>query len=152
MERDELIGTWRLVAFESRDEAGNITYPYGEKPEGFIVYAADGYMAYAMQTADRPPFVEDDILGGTEAEQAAAYASYRSYCGTYAFFGDRVEHYVRVSLFPNRMGEVQRRRVTREGAHRIALHTPPMRSAGKTQTMRLLWEKALPFVPDAAGE
>ncbi len=149
MERSELIGTWRLVAFESHDEAGTITYPYGDAPEGFIVYAPDGYMAYAMQTAHRPPFAVNDILGGTEAEEAAAYASYRSYCGTYTFFGDRIEHHVRVSLFPNRMGEVQHRRVTRESANRIALHSPPMRSDGKTQTMRLLWEKAAPFVSEA---
>jgi hypothetical protein len=48
-----LVGTWRLVSFEVRDEDGRITHPLGEDAVGFITYAPDGHMAVQFGRADR---------------------------------------------------------------------------------------------------
>ena len=42
--RDQLVGTWRLVSWETRYEDGSVIHPMGDDAVGFLVYAADGYI------------------------------------------------------------------------------------------------------------
>ena len=53
MTEHPLVGTWRLVSYEERDEDGGITHPLGRDPVGFLTYTADGYMAGQLGRADR---------------------------------------------------------------------------------------------------
>jgi hypothetical protein len=50
---DPLVGTWRLVSFEMRDEDGRVTHPLGGDAVGFITYTPDGHMAVQFGRADR---------------------------------------------------------------------------------------------------
>ena len=50
-----LVGTWRLVSWEHQDGAGQITFPVGRDPQGYIIYTADGYVSVQMMTARRQP-------------------------------------------------------------------------------------------------
>ena len=63
MSDDPLIGTWRLVSFEVRDEEGRITYPFGRDAVGFITYTADGHMAVQFGRADRARLAVGDWVG-----------------------------------------------------------------------------------------
>jgi len=36
--RSSVVGTWELLAFESRDSAGATTYPLGRRPKGVLIY------------------------------------------------------------------------------------------------------------------
>ena len=143
MEQTELLGTWRLISFESRDEDGGVTYPYGRDARGYITYAADGYMSVAMMTAGRRPWADGDILGGTVEERAEAMATYRSYVAAYELLGDRVLHHFLVSLFPNRVGTTEERLIDYDGT-RLSLSTRPLRSGGRLRTNHLVWERAEP--------
>lgn len=140
MERTDLIGTWRLVSFEMRDDAGNMTYPYGPDAIGYILYSADGYMAVEMMAAYRANFADADTLGGTDAERAQAAATYRSYCAQWEFLGDRVRHHFRTSLYPNRTGTTEERFIDYDGA-RLTLSTAPQRSGGTLRRNFLVWER-----------
>jgi hypothetical protein len=68
--------------------------------------------------------------------------------GRYSFHGDRVEHHVELSLFPNWAGGNQERSVELTG-DRLTLSARPLLLAGKQQVPRLVWERVDPS-PGAA--
>jgi lipocalin-like protein len=50
--RDELIGTWKLVSYvETPVDGSPQRFPLGEKPEGILLYAPDGYMSAAIDAS-----------------------------------------------------------------------------------------------------
>ena len=136
----ELLGTWRLVSWENRTLAGEVTYPMGPDAVGYLTYTADGYVFVAIMRAERLAFIAGDPLGGSEEERATAAAGYVSYAGTYERQGDTVTHHVKASLFPNWVGTNQERRVGWDGA-RLLLSTAPTVFAERQQTAHLVWER-----------
>ena len=53
--QDELVGTFELVALESRRSDGQLTRPYGEHPIGLFMFDADGRYSVQLTDPDRPP-------------------------------------------------------------------------------------------------
>ena len=135
-----LVGTWKLVSWETRRTDGEVSYPYGKDAIGCITYTADGYMFVNIMRAGRVPFSAGDILKGTPEEKAGAVEGYFSYSGRYTFEGDRVLHHVTMSLFPNWIGGDQVRNVELNG-NRLTLSTMPMLISGSQRTAHLIWEK-----------
>ena len=67
--REQLVGTWKLVSYVERPVDGSEpTYPMGEKLEGIIIYAPDGYMSVQLMRPDRAKFASGDWFGGTDKE------------------------------------------------------------------------------------
>jgi len=141
MTHNPIVGAWRLVSFELRSEEGQVSYPLGRDPVGYIMYTEGGYMSVAFMSADRPEFASGDSLGATTEEKVAAHDTFWSYCGRYGVQGDRVIHHIEVSSFPNWTGEDQERAFALEG-NRLSLSTPPHLVAGLQQTAHLVWERA----------
>ena len=61
----QLIGTWKIMAFEDRKDEHNPnsewTYPYGKNPKGYFVYDNTGHvMIQIMKTPPGPPFASGD--------------------------------------------------------------------------------------------
>jgi len=137
------VGAWRLLSWEARTADGRITYPWGEEVAGYLLYTADGHMSAALMAAGRPRFAVDDILGGTVEERAQAAQTYLSYAGTYEIGDGEVVHHVELSLFPNWVGDVQRRFFALEG-HRLTLSTGPTLQAGAERRHYLVCERAAP--------
>lgn len=114
----------------------------GEAPEGLLVYSNDGTMLALMAGADRPDLATDDVTGGTEAERAEAFASFIAYGGPFEVDGNTVVHHVEVSLFPNWVGTVQRRRWELDEAERLlTLTSPSVTIGGSTRIQRVTWER-----------
>ena len=128
-----LIGTWRLVSCESRNAAGEVRYPYGERPAGYLTYTPDGFMFGTLSARDRRPFASDGPIRGTPDEWATAGREYLAYCGRYSIHGDTVTHHVELSLFPNWIGGDQQRFVHLDG-DRLTISTPT--------SATLVWERA----------
>jgi hypothetical protein len=140
MSADPLVGTWRLVSFEVRDDEGRVTYPLGRDAVGFITYSPDGHMAVQFGRAERARLATGDWVAAAPAEIAAAARDYFAYCGTYELRDGEVVHRVALSLLPNWIGGEQVRLVTFHG-ERVTLTTPPTPVGGRQQIATLVWER-----------
>ena len=134
-----LVGTWKLISAEFRDESGRITHPWGEDPVGVVTYGADGYMSVQLMRSDRPQFVHNDPAEGTPEETLMAFAGIMTYFGPYTVDGTTVTHHIEGCSFPNWEGTDLARHYTVE-ADVLTLTTAPMRVAGSEVTGVLSWQ------------
>jgi len=135
--RDRLIGSWRLVSYETRDPAGRTTRPYGEAV-GRLSYDALGNMAGQVMRPSRAPVQ----LGTGAAQQIrAAYLGYIAYFGSYevAPDGQSVTHHVEAALNPEWVGGDQVRRLRFDG-DRLVL-SAGVRKNDEVVTHELTWER-----------
>lgn len=108
---NQVLGTWRMVSATVEDDAG-IARPYGDKPNGMLVFTADMHFVEVLTNGDVPRFASDARGGGTDAENRWAMATSIGFFGTYTvdaegrFSGNRVEG----STFPNWVGAVRTKR------------------------------------------
>jgi Lipocalin-like domain len=49
-----LVGTWRLVAYEDRPDQGPPQFPYGASPQRILIYDATGHMAVQIMKIPHP--------------------------------------------------------------------------------------------------
>ena len=139
MDKNQLIGTWRLISFEIRNTDEQVSYPYGEDAIGYLLYTFDGYMSATLMRAKRSKFAARDIAGGTIEEQIMAVQTYLSYCGKYEIQDNKVIHHIEASLFPNWVG-IDQERFFEFKDNRLFLSTPPLLVSGKQQVANLAWE------------
>lgn len=117
IQRDDLVGTWELeswtIGYSDRDE---FTYPYGEDPQGLLLYSADGWMSASIARRERARLPEEisyrKLPDGLKAE---AFSSYFHYAGRYRVVDGDVIHYVTQSLNPNFPGTEQLRHAELDG-------------------------------------
>lgn len=136
----DLVGVWRLVEFETETTDGARDRPYGDAPEGRLVYTAGGIMSAHLGRGDRPAF---SGLGATNEDRAlAAMRTHFSYSGRYRVEGDQVFHDVDMSISPDWVGTVKMRRISFDGPDLIltdeALEPRLGRKAG---VGRLRWRR-----------
>jgi hypothetical protein len=137
-EAQGLVGAWRLVSVETRDEKGELVRR-GERT-GYLLYSPGGYMSVSFMKEGRPVFKSGDIRGGSVEEKIAAINGYVSYAGRYTVQDDTVVHHIEVSLFPNWVGVSQERMFTLEGS-RLTLSTQLMLVGGRQLSTHLVWER-----------
>jgi len=137
-----LVGTWKLVSWESSDSGGEVTRPLGDHPVGFLMYGADGRMCTEMMNSNRPKFASGDPLSATIDEVKAAFDTFYGYCASYTLDEQRstVTHRIDLSPFPNFVGTDQVRFLTLS-ADRLTLRTPPRLLGGRTGTSTLVWDR-----------
>ncbi len=132
-----LVGTWRLVQYETVDEDGRRSRPYGDAV-GRLTYDVRGNMTGQVMRPNRAPVV----LGEGSAQQVrAAYIGYIAYFGTYevADDGRSVVHQVDGSLNPAWVGGIQMRTMRFDG-DRLILHAN-VEKAGGIVRHELTWER-----------
>jgi len=123
-----IVGTWRLVSTEGRDDAGHaMPPPYGSKPMGLVVFQADGRMMAVLC----------DGRGNLPADEARQYVSY---AGNYGFDGDTLTTRVDASSEASRVGGEQVRSVSFDNG-RLVLKPPRRLFAGAMQHQTLVWER-----------
>jgi Lipocalin-like domain len=107
------IGTWRMIAVESRDSAaGPWRRPFGDAPSGMVMYNADGTHAMNFgRTPVVPMFAAGTDRGGTESELRAAFEGYFSWYGRYTVDTARgiITHRIEGSLWPSWRNTTQER-------------------------------------------
>jgi hypothetical protein len=142
IERAALVGTWRLRTWTSTFADGGVGEPFGQAPEGVLVYTDGGTMITTIGRAARPPITGGDLLSGPDDEILAMARSFIAYSGGWSIDGDDVLHAVAMSLFPDWVGGVQRRHVALldDGAT-LVLTTDAMVLRGRTGVQRLEWER-----------
>ena len=139
--RDQLVGTWKLVNWETRYDNGSVIYPMGEDAIGFLVYAADGHMAATLSRHDRAPFTSGEMLTADADEKLLGWDTYFSYVGRFEIDDGKITHHIEASQYPNWIGEAQVRFMSLDG-DRLELATPPQDSRRGRQTSHLTWRRA----------
>jgi len=136
-----LLGTWRLVLYETVDQAGRRSRPYGDAV-GRLTYDQDGNMTGQVMRPDRAPVA----LGEGYAQQVrGAYIGYIAYFGKYevAPDGQSLVHRVEGSLNPAWVGGNQVRTMRFDG-DRLILHAT-VDKAGEMVRHELTWERCSAF-------
>ena len=137
-----LVGTWRLVSYEARTQAGEVRYPLGQHVIGQLFYDRRGNMSAHVVKVDRPTFASKDSGSGTDAEVRAAFEGHVSYFGTYTIdpAARIVTHHVRGASYPNWIGHDQIRFYRMDGSH-LVLSSPPILDRGESIKYTLTWER-----------
>ena len=143
-----VVGSWTLVAFESRDSAGTTTYPLGRRPMGILVYDREHRVIAQLFDPDRPRFASGDRATGTDAEVRAAFNGSFAYYGHYSLDTARgtITHHVEGASFPNWIGSdlVREYRLDQDSGRqdRLMITTRPQLVAGRRIITALVWRRA----------
>lgn len=134
-----LLGTWKLKSFVQVLDTGEQYNVYGDNPDGYIGYAADGRI-YAMVTSD--PRVRPRSEHPADAEQLNLYQTMFAYAGTYTVEGDKVTHRVDISWNQSFTGTTQVRFYKLDGT-RLTMTTAPTKFTidGRDGHLVAVWEK-----------
>lgn len=78
-----IVGSWRVMSYELEFQDGSERrFPLGPRPNGYLVFGADGrMMAYLEADARKAP--------QSDEERAAAYRTMMAYTGKYRVQGDK---------------------------------------------------------------
>jgi len=138
-----LLGAWRLRDFYIESSDGERVFPFGESPQGVLMYSDAGMMSAQLMGGERPVVESGDQLDATAQEMAANFKSCVAYFGRYEIDmdGGFVLHHVEKSLFPNWEGMPQKRFFELTG-DQLRITTPPLAWGGMDKTAVLLWERA----------
>jgi hypothetical protein len=81
--RDDLVGTWRLVAARQRMANGSMRPDpqTGPRGIGYIMYEVTGHICVVLANPDRPAWKAPK--SPTDAEVRSAFEGLVAYCGTY---------------------------------------------------------------------
>ena len=115
--REELVGTWRLVAARQRLADGSVRpdpQP-GPRGVGYIMYDTTGHMCVVLANPDRPAWKAP--RAPTDAEVRSAFDGLVAYCGTYDTNEQEryVIHQVEADREPHVVGTDRRRLATLTG-------------------------------------
>ncbi|RPK03081.1 lipocalin-like domain-containing protein [Priestia endophytica] len=138
----KIIGTYRLISYEARDQEGNVTYPMGKDCTGFIMYLPEGHMSVHMMAQGRPKYASGELHNGTKEEMASAAHGYLAYAGPYEVDEEKqmLIHHMSVSLNPTWLGESQKRPILIEG-NRVTITGQPIIDNGVQKFTTLVWER-----------
>jgi hypothetical protein len=109
--KDQLIGTWIHVITEVAAPDGKKSLPFGDAPNGILIFAPTGHFAQIHIAGDVPRFASSNRLLGTPDEYKAVGQKGLSIFGTYAVDEEKrtVTFNIAASSFPNMAGETQTR-------------------------------------------
>jgi Lipocalin-like domain len=138
-----LTGVWTLVSYTQQQPGNEETHPFGPKPEGFLIYTADGFVSAQLMRPGRPLFHSTDWLAGTPAEYQESGSGYIAYCGLFEVDEEKqtVTHIPSVALLPNLIHRRQLRLLALTG-EKLTLRTANAPTAnGALATSVLDWKK-----------
>ena len=140
-----IVGTWRMVGAQTQavDGSGEITYPRGMHPSGYIIYDETGMMYVQIMNSDevRPPKAGPRQL--SPEEQTKAFSSYTAYFGTYTIDEEEgsVIHDPQANTNPRLVGDA-RKRFLEITPDRLELNTFNTGADGVERITRRMWERA----------
>ncbi len=132
----ELIGTWKLVAFQTIFDNDPPKEVYGARPKGILVLTREGRMIAILTAQERQ-------VGMGDAERASLHRTMIAYSGRYEVQGNEFTTTVEVSWNESWNGSKQKRYWKIENG-KLFIESAPGPSpgyAGRTSFGRLIWER-----------
>ena len=82
----QIVGVWKSISNKNTEVAtGKITYPFGEKPNGYIVFTKGGRVIFTVVGDNRP---QPAGSGATDAERVSLFNTLAAGSGTYKIEGN----------------------------------------------------------------
>jgi Lipocalin-like domain len=138
--KDQIVGTWRLVAASATSGSIRNDAPYGPTPSGLITYTDDGRVMAIICHSGRKPLASGDRISASTEERAEAFATSFSYAGRYSISNDKIIHRVELASVQNWV-DTDLIRLARVDGDRITLTTPAISVGGEIRTTELIWER-----------
>ncbi len=112
--QEQLVGTWALVSVDNIYPDSSRVHPYGDEPQGLLIFDTKGNYAIQILKATRPKIVSGDKNKCTPEENAMMVQGSNSHFGTYAVDEARktITFNIAHASFPNWEGTVQKRSYT----------------------------------------
>jgi hypothetical protein len=114
---EALIGVWTLRKYSDVAEGIAAHYPFGEDPDGVLIYTPDGFVSALLMARGRPNLTGEGFADGTPDQYTSAGKGFIGYVGRYDLDEAQlvVTHRPNVAFVPNMIGSVQRRLVDLQG-------------------------------------
>ena len=143
--KEQLVGTWSLSQLHAVTWDDDSRNPFGNNPEGRLIFERSGRVICVIIGTDRPKFALGDRLSGTPEENKAAVQSTQAFYGTYKVNEDdrTVIFHVDRSSFPNWDGTEQVSTMTITGDTLDQAKRGPRGSWGYAVWKRILGKVAL---------
>lgn len=140
--RDSLLGSWNLISFEFIRDDGEVTHPYGERPQGQLLYTPEGRMGVHIQRRHRLAAHTDDWTKALPAEIDTAFHGFIGYAGAFTVDEEQgcVYHDVELASFMNQEGTRQVRFYELAG-DALTLRAAPRLLGGAMTSTCLVWER-----------
>lgn len=138
MINEKFLGSWELKKWTAELKNGTTMFPFGEDAIGRITYDENGNMSVHLMKNNRPHFHSEDPLQAKPDEVIIAFNEFLSYCGTYELHAnpDQVVHQIKISSFPNWIGQNQIRKFEFKN-DKLILSTDTIGSS----MHKLVWQK-----------
>jgi len=140
--RERFVGVWTLESFTERSDRSEEFNPLGDKPTGFLIYTADGFVSAQLMRAKRELFKADPWEAAASSDAVDLTKDYIAYCGRYEVDekSSEVIHLPLVALLPNLIYQEQHRRF-RFDEDTLTLVTTRRRPNGSVIASTLLWRR-----------
>src|SRR5260221_10536269 len=136
----KLAGTWTLVSVVNIRADGSRVEPYGEHPEGVLMFDDGGRYSIQIYRVGRARFASNDKGRGTDSENRAVVQGSNTHCGRYGVGGDIITFRIEHASFPNWEGTEQQRSF-RLNADDLT-YTVRTPTDGGAQTAEVTWHPA----------
>lgn len=137
----KFVGVWSLVTVENINPDGSKTMPYGENPQGLLVFEPNGDYAIQILKAVRPKVGANDKNKATPDENAALVQGNNSHFGIYSV--DDAKHILTFKVdhafYPNWEGTIQTRSYTLE--NNVLRYVVTQTTNGGAITAVVIWRK-----------
>jgi hypothetical protein len=140
--RDQLLGTWTLVAVTSEGPDGARGEPFGADPKGVILFANDGYFSLLQSRAEIRRIAANDRARATADEAQAIVSGSIAYYGTYTVSEADKTISVRLlnSTFANLLGSPEQKRIITSLTEDELKFSNPRTPTG--MTLLTIWKRA----------
>ena len=130
--RDQLVGTWNFVVAEVVAPDGKKSFPFGETPNGILIFTPGGQFAQIHTASDLPKIASNNRLTGTPDEYSTIMRRSISLFGTYSVDEEKktVTYNIVSSSYPNFAGEAQMRTIDKLTADEF-VNTNPNVAGGR---------------------
>jgi Lipocalin-like domain len=101
--KEQLVGTWTLLAWEQKKGDGTKVERYGTSPKGIAFFDAGGRYIITVMRSDRAKYASNALWQGTAEENKETADGTTTYFGTYSISetDSSIAIHIEGSSFPN---------------------------------------------------
>ena len=135
----QIVGVWKYVSVNNKEVAtGEMAYPLGEKPNGYIVYTKGGRVIFTVVGDKRP---QPAASGATDAERISLFNTLFAGSGTYKIEGNTGMVTYDSSWHQLWTGTTQKRTYAISGNKLTITSAPTKNAAGQEVIFEVVYER-----------